>query len=504
MTKAGIIDRPIPTPAGPGDVSIAQADTTQVARATEELGKSITQTGAYGMQIANNRDRFNYFAAKSAFLRDSIALQNKLSSDPDYAQTPVKYQEEMSQIKSKSLQSLGQGRYARELAGEMDIYQERNYGKIVAIAAQKQADFALAKSQDDESKNLDMFLRTKDYDTRRELIDSTTRQYEATIPDNDPNRKVLAQKYKEQVQKRFGMAAFNQLSPAQQIKFLEEDINKPGSNLAQYIPPDERVVLMEKAKDAYRIEQDRLKAQQKERRTNRKQDATDRALNIINNGGTLADISSEDYVALDNATRLELKEIIERKNGKLQLNPIEGDKAYNEYADMYADNPSLFATVSPASIEARVSPDKVNQVKGWLLAAKQGKPQNALEKSFNDIANFYVKNILNKPFKSDEATLFINKFRQAKDSFVDSRGKQPTQEELRGIANGLVADVAVAGRLFGTNQKPLYQLTGKEDVPEDIKNQIIEQALAKNPNIGLTDEQIRQIYHKKLLKDSAK
>lgn len=498
-----IQERDISRPTGVGNIGVTQFDNTQVAKATQQLGQDLQKIGSGLAEMSDNRDKFNYSIARSNFLRESIKFQNDLDNDPNYNNLDQKYREGMANIKSGILDKLGNTRYSQLLATEMNLFQEKASAQVAKIVAEKQQAFSLSSADENVEQNLDTYTRTKNPIAREALISSTIEPYVFAIPNSNPKKDILIQEYRKKVGSRFAMAAFNQLNSAEQINAINQDKKNPNSNFVKYIPADDRIILYNRAIEAQKQERNSLASKMREQEYIKKQNATNLSLDTILKGGTVKDIPLQQYALLDESDRNNLNKIQQIKNGSYQVDPIEGIKAYNEYADLYANNPSEFSKIDSIQIQSKVSPEKVNQVLKWKEAAQQGIPQNNAEKSFNSIANFYVKNIIKKPFKSDESNLFIDKFREVRQGFIDSKGKQPTDEELRHMANGLVADASVAGTFFGTNQKPVYKIE-KQNAPDDIKNKIIMRARKRDPNAVLTDEQINRAYKELLLKDIIK
>ena len=490
------------TPNAPGLSlpSIASADTSQAPAAMNQLGKTLEGVGNVAMQLQGQKDRFNYSIARSKFLQKSVELENQLENDPDYSNLPTKYSEGITKIKQETLGDLGKNTKAGLLDQEINLYKTKKLGDVVKLAQRKQGDFALAEADKTLDQNLDFYLRANNEDARNGLITSSIENFAEAIPLNDPDRKVKIQNFTQKVGQRFAEARLSSLSPSDQLQVLSEDKKAPNSNFIQLIPADDRLKFEQRAKQEIEQQKDNAIATIRQNDFLKERQAKENALQSVINGGSVAQIPIQQYARLSDSDRNNLNKIQQIQSGLYQIDPVEGIKAYNKYSELYSVDPSELAKIDPIEIRASVAPDKVNEVMSWQQKAMQGVPQNAAEKSFNGTANFYVTKVLKKKFNEPDAALFINKFREAKQEFVDSKGKQPNNEELRYIANGLVAQEAVDGSLWGTNKKPLYKMTGKEEAPDDIKNQIVAQARAKNPNTTLTDEQINQIYFRKISK----
>lgn len=494
-------ERAVPQAQGLSAVPVAVADTSAVPEATAKLGNSLAKVGEAALEIKDRQDKFNYSIAYSKFLQKSIEYQNNLEQDPDYINAPQKYKEGLAEIKAQSLKELGSNSYAENLKEHMNLYETKNYGKVLENTTKKQSAASLAAVDQEVNNNFEAFARTKDPEARFGLLASSVLAFSNALSDTDPNKALKVQEFTDKIEKRGALLDLSQRPPQEQIALLNQENSKSGSNITKYLTPEERMEATERAQQALKQSQEQSVAAIRNADFLAKRNAENNAMNVILKGGTAADIPLEQYAKLDESTRNNLTKIQQIKNGSYQIDPIKGSAAYNKYADMYANSPTEFAKVDPITIQAEVSPDKVDEVNKWHQAAAQGIPQNNAEKNFNATANFYITKILKtKDFSSDKATMFIDKFRAAKQSFVDEKGKQPNMEELRKIANGLVAQESIGGTLFGTNDKRNFELTGKESVPDEEKTKILKEAQAINPDIALSEDQIKQIYFRKLSK----
>lgn len=503
MTKlpSAVEQRQIPDAPGLTTPQVVSADTSQVYGAVNQLGKTLDSSGELAHKIGSQQDKFNYSVARSKFLQQSVDLENQLDNDPDYANLPKKYEEGMAKIKEDTLGALGQNHYSRLLDGEINLYKSKKLGAVEKLAGQKQVGFAVAEADKVAEGNLDAFTRTKDPVAREAFLFSSKETYANAIPDNNPDKPVLVQKYAKATNKRFVEADLAQRSPAEQISLIENENKKSGSNLTKFLAADERQDWLGKAKIAQR---------QQEEDAVRKAAKADR-LNKLNTDNELLK-GAEQGLSFDQLpTTIQLRAseedvkrydaIRNKRIGSGQINSTPEEKKYFEYQDLYTKNPQEFSKLSPLEIANNVPVNKQAQVLKWHDDAIKDIAAPVSLTQYNNIADETLKQVAINP-SSDSGTKFKTRLNEEVDYFKQNNKRDPNQKELQDMASGLVVKASFEGALYGTNEKRLYQVPKDKVienivVPEDFSNRIITQARSANLP-PLTQDQIKAAYLRKL------
>lgn len=490
-------------------IPISNIEVSPVNEATAKLGGELTKAGEEIVKTDDHIQRFNYALNKSRLVREHANLINQAEQDinntGDYTYTQANYTKKLGQLQSDLGKDLTNPSYKAKFDEEAAELQNNTSLKINQLQQKAQQAHSYALANDELNNTVESVMKTQDPVLQERIIKAGLAPIVAAIPNSDPDKDLKIQKVEQEYKKRVGVGVFNSLSPTEQIQSLKNyDQDHKKFSTVSYIDAEDRPLYMQRAQQALEQQKNQTIANIRDGDFLKKRNAENNALDVVVKGGNVANIPIAQYALLDESTRNNLNKIQQINNGTLQRDPVAGIQAYNKYSDLYTDDPKAFAKIDPITIQSEVSPDKVDEVMKWHQAAAQGIPQNKQESAFNQTANYYVKNIIKKKPNSEDAALFIDKFRQAKDDFIEAKGKQPTLEELRYIGNGLVSQVAVSGSFYGTNDKKVYKLTGKEEAPEDAKNEILKQAQTINSDIVLTPEQINQIYFKQNQQNSIK
>ena len=262
---------------------------------------------------------------------------------------------------------------------------------------------------------------------------------------------------------------------------------------------------MDKAETALEQEKNRATGDLDKANKIRKQNAETTSLKTILGGGTVADISAEDWFRLDEKTRKDLNLLQKEKAGLLQRDQVEGDQAYNDYSELYINNPAAMADVNPIEIQAKVSPDKVNKVLQWQAKAKQGMNAPVDLVAQNKVANQTLNSIGISP-TNKKATAFKDRFNEEVDYFKEVHKKDPSLRELETLAHGLIAQATFDGGYFGrTKTIPLYKVARKDVekqliIPDDFKNEVLQLRKAKGYNAPVNDDYFKKLYLESLKK----
>lgn len=490
----------------PDYTPLAKADLA-VGKGYEEAGKGmlILDAGIQKKKLAD--DTFDYTIARSQYLQKTIELEDQLRNEPDFTKIPQIKQERMNQIRSETSSMVSNPKLSAHLNSEMDLQGVKSNIEFDGIYRAKRNDADRATTQEEIGTIEQAIASTTNKKFKEELI-ITRNQLVASAEYRGAIDKESASKIIQDSSERIAINEISALPESQQIAALGARKEKNGTitfaktnTFADNLPVAKKLAFYQRVQQTMKQKQDDYISQIKRNDFLTQRNAEENSMKIVLQGGTAKDIPIEQYARLSASQRKNLDTIRQRQNGLVQTDPIEGMKSYDEYSRLYANDPAGFAKVDPTEIRASVSPDKVDQVIGWQNEALQGKPQNADEASFQQTADHYAKNILGKKLSSKDAVLFTNKLREERKQFITTKGRQPTNEELKSLGNGLVSDVTVGG--MWESKEPLYKLKGEFKVPDEDKN-IITQQIKKQTGKPATEEQIRKVYENKLNKDVVK
>jgi hypothetical protein len=501
MSKFPIVEQlSVPQAANFNAPQVVSADTSAVPEATAKLGQVLEKTGGVILDIKQRQDKFNYSIAKSQFLQQNVNYVNKLEQDPDYTNLPDKYDTGTKQIQDNILKSLGNNTYAPLLKQEMDLHKAQNYGQILKVAEAKQQAFGVATAQKQEDANLEAFLAAKDLTSKQAILSATKENYSYSIPESNPNRALLIQKYDEDINKRFVTADIVKKSPQEQINILnaaDKDTGKKG--IARLIPADERMKLKDRAEML--LEQQKNDAERAIAKADRqaKLNVDNELLKGASSGVAFDQLPIAVQLKASNEDVARYEAIRQKQLGLKQVEPSEQEKNYWQYRDDFQNNPQKFAEVSPLEIAANVPLNKQKEVLSWQQ--KSTAPVTLV--TFDNVANGTLRqagiNLATKDGKN-QAAKFKDRLNQESEAFTESHKRQPTAKELQDIAHGLVVKQSFEGTIWGTNEKRVYQMPkGKAMdivVPEDFKNQVIREKKANGINSPTTEEDFKKIYLK--------
>jgi hypothetical protein len=494
--------------------TVSTPDLTPLAKGDQLMGQGIQNLGKgisiLGKEIEKQQladDTFEYGIARSKALQDSITLQDQLKNTQDYNVIPEQHSKGWNDIKNNALENVKNPRLRQQLSIELDLQAEKDRisSNNVFIAKRGDSDRSIIDSQLTEIENA--IASTTDEGKRGELLISANQIIEGAVVRQSLDKEA-AQGVRSKLFEKVAVNRINSLPAEEQLKVLGVNKAKNGEitfsktgTFADNLKPETKLAVYQQTQQAAKQRQDDYLANIKKQDFLTQRNAEENSINVILQGGTVSDIPIDQYARLNDAQRANLDTIRQRQNGLPQLDPVEGITAYNDYARQYANDPTAFARVDPIKIRSSVSPDKVDEVMGWQNAALQGIPQNADESNFQQTADYYAKNVLGKKLTSSDAALFTKKLRETRKEFITSKGRQPTNEELKYIANGLVSDALVGGTLWGTNKEPLYKLKDDFEVPADQSDRIITRIKKlKGKKSNPTPDEIREIYKKELSK----
>lgn len=472
----------------------------------QALAQGLGNLGEGVMRFAIAKDHSDALVAKSVLQKKALEIESQLEQDNDYSSYGEKYKKELDNFKKEdpNFQKIKGGflgnAYGAELQSEIDLIEARGYERLANLAAKKESDVSRVELLETIENNSQALLATPDEATRADILRTTNELIDSKVERNHISA-ADAFKYKRTFAEGYALNRFNTLSPQDQIKVLnpkskgKETYFEPTGTWADAIPPEKKVVLLDRAKEQIRIDSER--AQVAKERAIRLQDyqRKENVIKQINQGANLSSINDEDWLRLSDNDKVMVRQLYMRKQGLGSSNPIQEDTAFYKYQDLYANNPKAMAAVDPLEIEISVSPEKVAQVKKWQSDAFQGVTMPASENKTRQIISTGLSQIGIRG-NQEKATPFKKRFYEEIDAFKEINGKDPTEKDLEDIKNSLIVKATFDG-WFGTDEKRLYQVD-KDDlkniiVPKKRADEISQKFQELNGDFP-TREEIKEIY----------
>lgn len=472
----------------------------------QALAQGLENLGEGAMRLAIAKDHSDYLTAKSSLQTKALEIESTLEKDSDYTSYGERYKKALEDFKQKdpSFQKVKSGffgnAYNAELKSEMDLIEARGYERLANLAARKEADASRVELLETIEKNSQALLATPDETTRADILKTTGELIDSKVERNHISSED-AFKFKRTFAEGYALNRFNTLSAQDQVKALnaktkgKETYFEPTGNWVDAIPPEKKVVLLDRAKEQMRLDSERYQIQKERAIKLQDYQRKENVIKQINSGADLSSINDEDWLRLSDNDKVMVRQLYMRKQGLGSSNPIEEDTAFYKYQDLYANNPKAMAEVDPLEIEISVSPEKVAQVKKWQTDAFQGVTMPASENKTRQIISTGLAEI---GIRGNEkrATPFKTRFYEEISAFKEINGKDPTEKDLEDIKNNLIIKRAFGGTFFN-KEKYVYEVD-KEDmqdivVPKDEADKISEE-FRKRTGRYPSREEIKKTY----------
>lgn len=501
MSKIPVITERQVAPAAPyNPQQVVVPDMNAVPKALSNLGESVTKVGGALYEMQDRKDKFDYSLAYSKFLQRSIAFQNDLDQDPDFQNLPKKYKEGMAKIKQETLGSLGNNQYAPDLKERIGVWEKQKYGNILETTIKKQQDFELAEVDKVGEAGKEAAFRSKNDAEKKLILQNQVILFANAISDNDLLKATKVQVYAKKYGKEIAEVDLLQKPYATQIKILEAENQKRGSNLTEFLNPEERLQFLEKAKNNLKQEENqrRIEAERAEKQATQNVDTF-----LAQN---LAQGKSWDDLPLNIRIKATPQKAEEYQNYRTQMiaggqvNSTEKEKNFFEIQQTFTSDPEKLANMDTVKLVGSVPSNLVNKVLGWQEKARNNITAPATLVQQNSIVNTITTSVGIKKGSYPYIT-FNKKFSEEVQAFKDEKGKEPSKNDLQSIAQGLVVQATFERVIYGTNKKRLYEVD-----KEDLKDIVVPDADFKEIRTGIknatgkepSQDQIKQIYLKSL------
>lgn len=510
-----------------------------VAEGREAL---VGAVGAAVERAVDHDDKLRYASARGALLREQIAARKELEGDANYQTYESRFVERTAKARTAAAANIrgARSRELFEIDAQADI--DRGLEQIRGLARAREVDEGIATMNNDLESNRTAALESSDPIERGALVQASLDSIDGTFK-KGYIKETEAGALREKFKANYGEAFVGIQTPAERIKLLE----KPDDNVAKFIAPDRRKVLLEAAKkdnDEVRIrgesqayfdgyiekyggdfnaaikaartdlkkdplvrdatesrlaeEQQRTKARQVETREN----AYNNAVEKIDSGVAFADLNLTNIPGPQQAS---LRRYAEGggKNARL-----ESDRdTTNELEKLFADaqltdaGAKAFAQFEVDTVQDKLTDkdralwrQRVTDVRSGKLGGKDVGLQTILQQREAAIKELQKAGELKTPAD-------INFFNAQLDSRLkgfaeDNKGTPPGLEEARKIINSMKAGVIIKEPWWKPDtQKPAYKITSKDvDVPEMYRRLIIEDLQSVGQPV--TKEAIESRYQK--------
>ncbi len=531
--------RPIPR----SQRSIARVDMGAESRAMQQLGTTVENNAQKALEKI---DKTQYAHARSRFLRESIRASSDLDNDPDYSTYEARYTERMAKARAEAEGVISNGSQRDLFTADVDADIERGLASIRQKAQAKESDYGRASLADTLQQNMDSVLRSKDESSRLAVLDTSN-----TAIQSAQARGYLtaegAQKARSEFSATYALGRLSGMSTEEQANLLKQEQSK-GGTFAEFIPAEKRAAMLESVNkqleektyrqvaqnksddiinkypedykaqitEANKIEDaqvrskvvsslDDLYARTKRMKDADKETRNDKAVNIVLEGGTLADIPVKDYLDMEESDRKALEKIQRKRDNLEPSDDIKALETYDEVARTYSKNPKSILNYSLPELRANIPTDKIDKVLEWRQKASEGGAPEVIRGQVTDVIDdsLGIMGIKTgqKASKADKqrSALFREKLETGIQAYVEKNGKQPTYTEVTGMRDQLIQKITFDG--WGNSDKYKFEISPDTDltkieVPENVREKILLKVQQRNPDLALTEEQIKQIYIK--------
>lgn len=249
--------------------------------------------------------------------------------------------------------------------------------------------------------------------------------------------------------------------------------------------------------------EDRLRRKEQDRRLeeNRRDQATQlTAYDILDRTADTTKIPPMMWSSFDGGTRAAM-----RSYAKIRAKGEEPETDWQTFYSLVEDaqtNPNRFMGVNLLSYKAKLGDTEFKQLMGWRDAIRDGNrklvdkeiaPLQERSAALSDVLRMHGFDPTPKEGSDDaQQVARIRRLLDQKVEVLQAGGKKASNEEIRAEAMDLMArEVTVPGRLYGTNQKRLVDVTAG-DIPATDRTQI-EESLRRR-NMPVSDETILDVY----------
>lgn len=348
-------------------ISIPEIPASPINEAVAKFGAATSKVGEELVNTENHIQRFNYALNKSKLVREHAALVNNLEKQindiGDYTTAQEDYTKGIQKLGSDLGGGINHPLYKGKFNEDIEDLKTNTLQKVYQLQTKAQQDHSYTLANQELDNTVQAVMNTKDSTLQQQIIKAGLAPVIAAIPNTDPDKDSKVAAVEKVYKKRIGVGVFNSLTPQQQIAALSDyDKNsKAGTksfSTVEYIPAEERPIYMKRAQESIKQQQNDLEANIKKADFLKYHGAKENALKIVEDGGSLKDLPIDQAARLNEQDWKNLNRVQEIKNGTYQMNPIEGDKAYYDYSNIYQTDPEALVKIDPIKIRAEVNPDK--------------------------------------------------------------------------------------------------------------------------------------------------
>lgn len=321
-------------------------------RSGEILAEGIGQAGQslskYAAVQQEKEDQFTYARARSALLQADVAIRRELEDDLDYGTHESRYREAMKKALEGASGLISSPRDKATFSLDSQLAVERGTSEILNNARRLERDANKATLLETLDRNRNLGLQARDEGTRATFL-TTTSEMIAGARQNGTLTATEAEQLRQNETKNYAEGYIATLDPAAQVEYLSG-----RGNLAEYIDPDRRAVML---RQATQLAKNQALAEENEARTRaeRAQDlAADQAYKLYAAGTPVKDIPRNVWNAMDGRAQLSL---LKEEESNLRGDEVKTDWArYLELKELYASDPAAFRQVRLVNEFAALAP----------------------------------------------------------------------------------------------------------------------------------------------------
>lgn len=508
-----------------------------VAEGREAL---VGAVGAAVERAVDHDDKLRYASARGALLREQIAARKELEGDANYQTYESRFVERTAKARTAAAANIrgARSRELFEIDAQADI--DRGLEQIRGLARAREVDEGIATMNNDLESNRTAALESSDPIERGALVKASLDSIDGTFKKGfikEAEAGALRDKFKS----NYGEAFVGIQTPAERIKLLE----KPDDNVAKFIAPDRRKVLLEAAKkdnDEVRIRGESqaffdgyiekygsdFNAAIKAARSDLKsdpavRDATDQRLReeefrvLRFAAEDQNDAVGEAQAAIDGGTKFAdlPKSLMDRlKPGQRNVvrtyaarggGIVTDQDTYISLLDQaYSQDKNVQRKFADLPIKANYS-DKVSQadqdtLRKLQVQIRSGKLDgestgyvSITQARDETITDLYAKTPAQRKQNAAEIDRFKREFERRQTALRVKNNRAIDIDEARAIIEIMTAEVVTKESFFGDTKKRAYQLTDEDvDVPATHRDAIIQ--VLRERGKPVTSEAIRAEY----------
>ena len=509
-------------------------------RSGEILGEAAVELGQAFGRAEERRDKFRYGKAKSELLQADIRIRRELESDPnaDWTTMESKYRDQMKKARETAGAGISDRNDRAYFDQDSDIDLERGALAIAGISRAREIDAGRADLDTHIAGNRAAALNATDAGTRTALLNATKDLITGATRPSASGAVILSQEAAASTwlkfQESYGEGFVAMMDPEEREGVLQNPVGTP----AEFIPPDQRVLLLRSAQtenkerrirtESKKLSEDilagggsleamrakarkiedaevsdatilRLEGRFADREADRERydrQARREMWDIIDKTGDLDAVPTSLLARVDPEDRVRAKDYLQ-KDGKVTTNV----GVWYGLTQMAGDDPIGFAEVDLLRYRNAIDEEDLQQLAKQQEAIRENVRAGDAIQTDNQIVLGALRELKVKTAGSipqddaERAAEFRYAFQKAVNDQFRVTGKQPSVEDKEKIRDALMVEV-VSGTSWwgGTKKSRLFEADEVREVviPKEERKKII--AALQKRGVEATEDRIQYLY----------